>query len=75
MDVTQTMILNFVYALVGGFLTLGMMALGFKTLDKFTDFNTSDQLKNGNQAVGLAVAGIFIGIGFAVGLVIGMSVN
>jgi uncharacterized membrane protein YjfL (UPF0719 family) len=75
MDVMQTMILNFVYALFGGLMTLGIMALGFKMLDKFTDFDTSEELKKGNQAVGMTVAGIFIGIGFAVGLVIGMSVN
>ena len=75
MDVMHTMILNFVYALFGGFMTLGIMVLGFKMLDKLSDFNTSEELKQGNQAVGLTVAGIFIGIGFAVGLVIGMSVN
>ncbi len=75
MDVMQTMMFNFVYALFGGFMTLGIMVLGFKIFDRLTDFNTSDELKSGNQAVGLAVAGIFIGSGFAVGLVIGMSVN
>ena len=75
MDVIQTMILNFSYALFGGFMTLGVMMLGFKMLDKLTDFNTSGELEKGNQAVGITVAGIFIGIGFAVGLVIGMSVN
>ena len=75
MDVVQTMTLNFTYALFGGLMTLGIMVLGFKMLDKLTEFNTSDELKNGNQAVGITVAGIFIGIGFAVGLVIGMSVN
>ena len=69
------MVLNFSYALFGGLMTLGMMVLGFKSLDRLTVFNTSEELKNGNQAVGLTVAGIFIGIGFAVGLVIGMSVN
>ena len=75
MDVIQTMILNFCYALFGGFMTLVIMVFGFKMLDRLTDFNTSEELRNGNQAVGLVAAGVFIGIGFAVGLVIGMSVN
>ena len=61
MDVVQTMTLNFTYALFGGLMTLGIMVLGFKMLDKLTEFNTSDELKNGNQAVGITVAGIFIG--------------
>ena len=46
MNVIQTMILNFAYALLGGFITLGIMVLGFKMLDKLTDFNTSDELLN-----------------------------
>jgi len=37
--------------------------------------DTSDQLAKDNGAVGLAVMGIFIGAGVAIGLVIGLGLN
>ena len=69
------MMVNFAYGIVGGFITLFFMWLGFRLLDKITKFDTSIQLGKDNRAVGIAVAGILIGIGIAFGLVIGLSVN
>jgi uncharacterized membrane protein YjfL (UPF0719 family) len=51
------------------------MYFGYKMFDKFTDFNTSDELAKDNKAVGLVVLGIFIGVGVAIGLVIGLGLN
>ena len=69
------MIANFIYSILGGILTLLFMYLGYKWFDKFTDFNTSNELAKDNRAVGLVVMGIFIGVGVAVGLVIGLGLN
>ena len=69
------MIVNLVYSIIGGFLTLLFMYFGYKMFDKFTDFNTSDELAKDNKAVGLVVLGIFVGVGVAIGLVIGLGLN
>jgi uncharacterized membrane protein YjfL (UPF0719 family) len=66
---------NFVYAVFGVILTLIFMLLGFKLFDRVTPFDTSKQLSENNIAVGLVVGSIFIGLGIAVGLVIGMGLN
>ena len=43
--------------------------------NKITPFNTSEQLAQSNVAVGIVVGSIFIGLGVAIGLVIGMGLN
>ncbi|WP_428239562.1 DUF350 domain-containing protein [Gynuella sp.] len=68
-------IINFVYAIVGCTITLLFMAAGYKLFDRLTPFNTHDELAKGNQAVGTVVAAMIIGVGIAVGLVIGMGLN
>ena len=69
------MIVNFIYSIIGGIITLVFMYFGYKWFDKFTDFNTSKELAKDNKAVGLVVMGIFIGVGIAIGLVIGLGLN
>jgi len=69
------MIVNLIYSVIGGILTLLFMYFGYKWFDKFTKFDTSNELAKDNRAVGLVVMGIFIGIGVAVGLVIGLGLN
>jgi uncharacterized membrane protein YjfL (UPF0719 family) len=69
------LIANFVYAIFGVILTLIFMLLGFKLFDRVTPFDTSKQLSDNNIAVGIVVGSIFIGLGIAVGLVIGMGLN
>lgn len=69
------MIVNLIYSIIGGVLTLLFMYFGYKWFDKFTRFDTSNELAKDNRAVGLVVMGIFIGIGVAVGLVIGLGLN
>ena len=66
---------NFVYAVFGVILTLIFMLLGFKLFDRVTPFDTSKQLSENNTAVGIVVGSIFIGLGIAVGLVMGMGLN
>ena len=68
-------LLNFVYATAGALLTLFFMIIGYKIFDRMTPFNTSRQLEEKNVAVGIVVGSIFIGLGIAVGLVIGMGLN
>ena len=68
-------IINFIYSIIGGILTLMFMYFGFKWFDRFTDFDTSKELSKDNRAVGLVVMGIFIGVGVAIGLVIGLGLN
>ena len=68
-------ILNFLYAAVGGFMTLFFMWLGCKLFNHMVCFNISEELSKGNTAVGLMIMGIFIGIGVALGLVIGLGLN
>ena len=68
-------ILNFLYVILGGFLTLLFMQQGYRMFKKIVTFNISDELGKGNIAVGLMVMGLFIGIGTAMGLVIGLGLS
>jgi uncharacterized membrane protein YjfL (UPF0719 family) len=68
-------LLNFLYALGGASLTILFMLLGYKIFDKITPFNTAEELAKKNTAVGIVVGSIFIGMGIAIGLVIGMGLN
>lgn len=74
-DTLDPILLNFVYAALGGMLTLLFMWLGCKLFNSVVSFNIGDELANGNIAVGLMIMGIFIGIGIALGLVIGLGLN
>ena len=68
-------LLNFLYAILGGVLTIIFMYAGYKIIDHLTKLDTSTELAKGNQAVGAMVQGMFIGIGIAIGLVIGLGLN
>lgn len=68
-------IINFIYAILGGTLTLVFMWIGFKMFDVMTPFSIPDELAKGNRAVGAMVMGVFIGVGVAMGLVVGLSLN
>lgn len=66
---------NFIYAVMGGVLTLGFMWTGCKIFNRLVCFDLSEELGKGNLAVGMMVTGIFIGVGIAMGLVIGLGLN
>jgi uncharacterized membrane protein YjfL (UPF0719 family) len=68
-------LINFLYALGGASLALIFMLLGYKIFDRITPFNTAEELAQKNTAVGIVVGSIFIGMGIAIGLVIGMGLN
>ncbi len=69
-------LLNFIYAGAGGLLTLAFMWLGCVLFNRLAcNFNIPEELVKGNLAVGLMVMGLFIGIGTALGLVIGLGLN
>lgn len=67
--------LNFLYAGLGTALTLGFMIFGYWIFDVINPLDINKELGNDNRAVGLVVAAIFIGLGIAVGLVIGLGLN
>ncbi len=66
---------NFVYAILGALLTIFLMVLGYKILDWITPFDTSKQLGEGNVAIGVVIGSMFVGLGIAVGLVVGLGLN
>ena len=68
-------LLNFMYAVAGAMVTLVFMAVGYKLFDRLTPFDTSRQLAEKNTAVGIVVGSVFIGLGIAIGLVIGLGLN
>lgn len=68
-------ILNFIYAAVGGLMMLIGGWLAYRLFLNVVGFNVRDELKAGNVAVGLAVMGIFLATGIGMGLVIGLSLN
>lgn len=69
------LVLNILYACMGGILTLLFMWLGCKVFSHIVNFSIPEQLAAGNQAVGSMIMGMFIGIGTAMGLVIGLGLN
>ncbi|OOZ34498.1 DUF350 domain-containing protein [Solemya velesiana gill symbiont] len=74
-DSIDPILLNFVYAIMGGALTLFFMWLGCKVFSHIVNFSIPDELAKGNLAVGVMIMGIFISIGTAMGLVIGLGLN
>ncbi|MGD2056948.1 MAG: DUF350 domain-containing protein [Gammaproteobacteria bacterium] len=69
-------VLNFLYAFIGGLMTLFFMGLGCYVLGRLNcTFSIPDELAKGNVAVGLMIMGLFIGVGTALGLVIGLGLN
>ena len=68
-------VLNFLYAFIGGVMTLFFMWMGCRVFGHIVNFSIADKLAEGNVAVGLMMMGIFIGIGTALGLVIGLGLN
>jgi uncharacterized membrane protein YjfL (UPF0719 family) len=66
---------NFTYAILGALLTILFMVLGYKILDWITPFDTSKQLGEGNVAIGMVIGCMFVGLGIAVGLVVGLGLN
>jgi uncharacterized membrane protein YjfL (UPF0719 family) len=69
------LILNFVYVMLGGVVTLLFMKFSCTMFNRMVNFNISDELGKGNIAVGLMVMGIFIGVGISLGLVIGLGLS
>jgi uncharacterized membrane protein YjfL (UPF0719 family) len=70
-----TALLNLFYGSSGIFLGLLAMYFGYKLMDTLTHFVTAEELEKGNIAVGLQVAGLFVGIGICAGLIIGKALN
>ena len=67
--------INFIYATTGTFIAIVFMILSFWLIDKITPYQTANELKKGNMAVGLVVSFSFVAIAIVVGLVIGLGLN
>jgi uncharacterized membrane protein YjfL (UPF0719 family) len=74
-DMLDPIVLNFIYAFIGGVMTIFFMWMGCRVFGHIVSFSIQDKLAEGNVAVGLMMMGIFIGIGTALGLVIGLGLN
>lgn len=74
-DMLDPIVLNFLYAFIGGVMTIFFMWMGCKVFGHIVNFSIQEKLAEGNVAVGLMMMGIFIGIGTALGLVIGLGLN
>ncbi len=74
MEITLILI-NLAYALIGAILALFFMMVGYKLFDRMTPFETSKELGSGNVAVGIVIGSIFVGLGIAIGLVVGLGLN
>ncbi len=68
-------ILNLLYASLGGILGLLLSWGGSLVFQWRMAFRIRDELKNDNRAVGMVLMGIFIGNGIGMGLIIGLSLN
>ena len=71
----EIVVANFTYAILGALVTIVLMMVGYKVLDWLTPFNTSQQLGENNIAVGIVVGAMFVGLGIAVGMVVGLGLN
>lgn len=67
--------MNFLYAGGGCVITLAFMIFGYWIFDVMNPLDIDAELGRDNRAVGMVVAAIFIGLGIAVGLVMGMGLN
>ena len=74
-DLLDPIVLNFLYAFIGGVMTIFFMWMGCRVFGHIVSFSIQDKLAEGNVAVGLMMMGIFFGIGTALGLVIGLGLN
>lgn len=68
-SIVSITIVNLVYFLVGTGLCLGAMYLGVKIMDTLCNVDTEDQLNQGNTAVAIYYAGMFLGLGIFMGMV------
>lgn len=74
-DMMDPILLNFMYAALGGCMTLFFGWLAAFLFRRRMDLDSSEELKKGNTAVAIVICGIFIGTGISMGLVIGLSLN
>lgn len=74
-QILLTSLVRFKYALLG--LGIGWLFLRFAwwRIDQWTAYDTDAELEKGNVAVGNMIAGIFIGLGLMLGLIIAAAIG
>ncbi len=70
-DAMDPILLNFIYVIFGGALTIFFMWFGCKVFSHIVNFSIAEELQKGNIAVGIMI----MGIGTALGLVIGLGLH
>ncbi len=50
------------------------MFISYIVFDKLTPFNTAKELDNANQAVGILLGQVMMGVGICVGLITGFAI-
>jgi len=70
-----TIFVNLIYTTVGGFMGIGLMAMGFILLDRLSPIDTQEELRKNNLSIAIVVAAIFVGIGICSGLTMGLGMH
>ncbi len=70
-----TIFINLIYTTIGGFIGIGLMAIGFILLDKISPIDTQSELQKNNLSIAIVVASIFVGIGICSGLTMGLGMH
>lgn len=68
-------LVNFIYALGGSTLAIFFMVISYIILDRLIPYNAGEQLNNNNIAIGIVIAGMYVGIGLVIGNVIAKALN
>lgn len=69
------MSINLIYAVISIMVGISAMSYAYKLFDKLIPGETGQKLIENPVALGVAVAGIMIGVGLLCGLIIGLSIN
>lgn len=73
--VIMMMGVNLTYAALCIVLGIVAMVGGYKLFDRFTPFNTGEELKNENTAVAIFNGAIVLGVAICSGIIIGLACN
>lgn len=74
-SILSVIAVNLTYSVIAIVLVIAAMFIGFRVIDYVTDIEPEDEMKKGNISVGIFYAGMFIGIGIAIGSVLSRSLT
>lgn len=74
-SIASVLLINLLYYLVAAVLCLGTMYAAVRIMDTLVDLDTEDQLNQGNIAVAIYYAGMFMGVGLTMGEVLSRAIS